>query len=88
MHCEVWGNRKQSRLVRGPHANPVGQQHTCEHSGHTIKHHMAGTKPMTHSLRNQEESRCIVWGGATEKQTRLVKGPQSNPVGQQHTGEH
>jgi hypothetical protein len=49
---------------------------------------MAGTKPITHSLRNQEESRCIVWGGATEKQSRLVRGAHASMAGQQHTCDH
>jgi hypothetical protein len=44
---------------------------------------MPGTKPITHSLRNQEESRCIVWGGATEKQSRLVRGAHASMAGQQ-----
>ena len=46
---------------------------------------MAGTKPITHPLRNQEESRCIVWGGATEKQSRLVRGAHTIIASQQYT---
>ena len=35
--CVVLGERKQSRQVRGAHANIASQQHTSAHRGHTTR---------------------------------------------------
>ena len=58
--CVVLGERKQSRLVRGAHASIAGQpsSHIWATRAHN-QHHMAGSKPITHGLQNQEGSRCM-----------------------------
>ena len=50
---------------------------------------MAGSKPITHGLRNQEGSRCMgAVGRQRTKQASLVRGAHGNMSGQHHTSEH
>ena len=48
------------------------------------QHHMAGSKPITHGLQNQEGSRCMC-GVGRKKQSRVVRGAHGSIAGHQHT---
>ena len=62
---------------------PASQRGTCQHSqtashmeyyiAHNI-HHMAGSKPITHQLQNQEGSRCMCGVGQKKKKQAGQRG--------------
>jgi hypothetical protein len=61
----------------------AGQRGTCQHSrpashiwatrAHSI-HHMAGSKPFTHSLQNQDGSRCMCGVGRKKTNQGIERG--------------
>ena len=61
------------------------RQHTSEQRGTHQKHHMAGSKPITHSLKKQSGSRCMCGGG--RKKTKQAGQSTCQLAGQQHTSE-
>ena len=63
MHVWCWAKQNKAGRSRGAHASMVSQQHTSGHGrAHNI-HQMAGSKPFTHKLQNQEGSGCMCWAG-------------------------
>ena len=59
MHVWCWSKQSKAGRSRGAHASMASHQHTSGHRrAHNI-HHMAGSKPFTHKLQNQEGSRCM-----------------------------
>ena len=68
-----WGRAKENRAGRSEghsqHSRPAS--HIWATVAHNI-HHMAGSKPFTHMLQNQEGSRCMC--GVGRKKT--IQGSQ------------